>query len=145
MINDVNLHFGKAIHWKERNEWIRNCQIDHVVVGPTGVFLIETKNWKASDIEAKSFELKHQVLRSNRGLWVYLQNNYWLEKGPGIRNVIVSMKGNPSNIKLDTHIDILTPQQLPGYITGKENIFDENAIKKAVEIIKRPQYQRPQF
>jgi len=36
---------------------LKSSQIDHIVVGPTGLFLVETKNWKFSDIETKSDKL----------------------------------------------------------------------------------------
>ena len=85
VINDVNLHFQKAIHWRERNEYIKNCQIDHIVVGPTGIILVETKNWKASDIELKSDKLTHQVRRASLALWYYLKHYYHRESSPRSR------------------------------------------------------------
>ncbi len=54
LFNDVNLRFHPPIHWKEKNDYIKSSQIDHIVVGPTGLFLVETKNWKLSDIETRS-------------------------------------------------------------------------------------------
>ena len=136
-INDVNLHFRHAIHWRERDEYIRNCQIDHIVVGPTGVFLLETKNWKASDIELKSEKLKYQVRRSNHALWHYIKDYYSWNKSPKIRNVIVSMKGSPSGRKPDKYIDIVIPHRLCGYITARESILSEDAVKRLVDILSK--------
>ncbi len=134
VINDVNLHFQKAIHGRERNEYIKNCQIDHVVVGPTGIILVETKNWKSSDIELKSDELVHQVGRANRALWYYLKDYY---ESPKIQNVIVSMKGSPSGRKPDEYIDIVAPYQLCGYITSRRNELPEDMINKLVDLLDR--------
>ena len=64
VINDVNLRFSPAIRWKETGEYIQSCQIDHIVVGPTGIFLLETKNWKSSNLEMNADVLVHQVRRS---------------------------------------------------------------------------------
>ncbi|MDP2797972.1 MAG: nuclease-related domain-containing protein [Methanoregula sp.] len=50
VLNDVNLISNKYIYWKKRNEHIKTCQIDHLVIGPTGIILLETKNWKTTDI-----------------------------------------------------------------------------------------------
>ena len=145
VLNDVNLHFHRTIHWREWDEPIRNCQIDHIVVGPTGIFLVETKNWKASDIELKSYELIHQVLRSNHGLWHYIKDFYSWFKSPQIRNVIVSMKGSPSGKKLHKYIDVVTPHQLCVYITARKSVLSKDEIKKVVDIITHPRYRRPQF
>jgi hypothetical protein len=145
VINDVNLHFHRAIHWRERHEYIKNCQIDHIVVGQTGIFMLETKNWKASDVELKSDELKHQVRRSNLALWYYLKDYYWRNEWPKIRNVIVSMKGSPSGLKLDKYIDVVTPHQLCRYITARQIALSEDAVKRLVDLITRPRYYRPRF
>jgi sulfur relay (sulfurtransferase) DsrC/TusE family protein len=135
VVNDVNLHFHRAIHWRERHEYIKNCQIDHIVVGPTGMFLLETKNWKAADIELKSDTLKHQVRRSSLALWYYLKDYYWRDESPKIRNVIISMKGSFSGEKLDKFIDVVSPRQLCGYITAREIALSEDAVKKLIGII----------
>ena len=135
ILNDVNLHFHRAFHWKERNEYIKNCQIDHVIVGPSGIFLVETKNWKSSDIELKSDKLRYQVRRSSIALWYYLKDFYWRADMPKIRNVIVSMNGSPSGWKPDKYIDIVTPNHLCKYITSRQNVLSETAIHEAVKII----------
>ena len=135
VLNDVNLQFRRAIHWRERNEYIKTCQIDHLVVGPTGIFLVETKNWKSSDIEIKSKKLIWQVRRSSLALWYYLKDYYWKGENPKIRTVIVSMHGSHSGQRLDKYIDIITPYQLCGYITGRKSILSEEAVKKILNII----------
>jgi hypothetical protein len=137
IINDVNIHFDRAIHWKKRHEYIKNCQIDHIVVGPTGIFMLETKNWKSSDIELKSDNLKHQVERSSLALWYYLKEFYWRSEWPKIRTVIVSMKGSPSERKPDKYIDIVTPHRLCEYITARKIALSEDAVHKLVRIIAR--------
>lgn len=48
VLNDISIEFSKAVHWSKYNEWVRSAQIDHVVVGPTGIFLIETDNLRPS-------------------------------------------------------------------------------------------------
>lgn len=132
VINDVNLHFSRSIHWRKYDEYIRNCQIDHIVVGPTGVFLLETKNWKSSDIEVKSEKLRHQVQRENLALWYYLKERYGK---PSIRTVIVSMKGYPSGVKPDKYIDILSLHQVNRYITRRNVTLSDDAIGRLVRLL----------
>ncbi len=135
VINDVNLHFHRAIYWREKNEYIKNSQIDHIVVGPNGIFLLETKNWKASDIDLKSDVLISQVRRSSLSLWYYLKDYYQGSERPRIRNVIVSMKSLPSSRKPDKYIDIVTPHQLCGYISSRSTVLSEEAIVKLVHLV----------
>lgn len=137
IVNDVNLHFNRAIHWKKGDEYIRNCQIDHVVVGPTGIFLLETKNWKPSDIEIKSHELKHQVGRANYALWYVLKDSYRRTEVPGIRNAVISMNGTPSGRKLDRFIDVMIPHEICDYISRREVTLSEDDVKNVIEIITR--------
>ena len=138
VLNDVNLHFHKAIHWRERDEYIKNCQIDHIVVGPTGVFLLETKNWKSSDIELKSDKLKHQVRRASLALWYFTKDYYYGKKDqPKIFNVIISLNGSPTGRKLDQYIDVISPYQLQKHIAHRDRILSDTAIDKSVKIISR--------
>jgi hypothetical protein len=140
VLNDVNLRFDRAIHWWKHDEYIRTCQIDHIVAGPTGIFLLETKNWKSPDIEIKSDKLIHQVQRSALALWYFTKDYYWMDKQPKIRSIVVSLKGTASGRRLDKYIDVVTPGWLCNYITRRETILSEEAVKKFVDIIskKRP-------
>ncbi|MGA2121505.1 MAG: nuclease-related domain-containing protein [Methanoregula sp.] len=145
VINDVNLYFQKAIHWRERNEYIKNCQIDHIVVGPTGIILVETKNWKASDIELKSDNLTHQVRRASLALWYYLKDYYQRGSSPKIQNVIVSMKGSPTGRKPDKFVDIVAPHQLCAYITSRRGQLSGDMINRLVDLLNRSPRQYPRF
>lgn len=45
LINDFSVSFFPAIYNRQDNDYIKSVQIDHILVGPSGIFLIETKNW----------------------------------------------------------------------------------------------------
>ncbi len=136
IINDVNIRFERAIYWKKYDEYIKNCQIDHIVAGPTGIFLVETKNWKRSDIEIKSNKLIHQVKRANLALWYYIKDYYRGRKDqPNVRNVIISMKGSNSGCYLDKYIDIITPSQICNYIKNRQAVLPETSVIKFVKIL----------
>jgi tetratricopeptide (TPR) repeat protein len=133
ILNDVNLRFNPAIHWK--NSWIKSSQIDHIVVGPTGVFLVETKKWKASDIQLKSEDLLFQVKRANYALWRYLLDYYRKDQLPKIWNVVVATQGSDSTSKLGQYIDVITPYQLPAYITRRQANLSKDTIENLVTIL----------
>jgi hypothetical protein len=134
ILNDVNLYFKPPVHWKGKYR-IESSQIDHVVVGPTGIFLVETKKWKASDIQIKSEDLSFQVKRANYALWRYLLDYYRKDQLPKIWNVVVATQGSELTTKLDQYIDVITPRQLPAYITRRELKLSEEMIEKLVTII----------
>jgi len=142
VLNDVNLHFSRGIHWRERNEYIKTSQIDHIVIGPTGVFLLETKNWKTSDFEIKSDKLVYQIRRSSLALWYYLKEYYRQNERPKIRNVIISMQGPYPGRKLDKYIDVVTPDQLCEYITIRNITQSADSVNKLVEILSKNQINR---
>lgn len=134
VLNDVNLVFNKYIYWRERKEHIKTCQIDHIVVGPTGIFLLETKKWKISDIGNKSDDLKHQVRRAGYALWYFMKDDYW-GKMPKVWSVVVSMHGSLPDQRIDNYIDVISPHRLCGYIANRERILSEDAIHKLIRII----------
>ncbi|MBK7290418.1 MAG: NERD domain-containing protein [Chitinophagaceae bacterium] len=45
LINDFALTFHPAIYNRQENDYIKSIQIDHLLVTPSGIFIIETKNW----------------------------------------------------------------------------------------------------
>lgn len=138
VLNDVNLRFDRAIHWRKYNEYIKTCQIDHIVAGPTGIFLLETKNWKASDIEIKSDKLVHQVQRAGLALWYYTKDNYHgKNEQPQFRSVVISLNGTSSVRKLNPYIDVITPYQACKYIANRETILSEEAVNKFVKNLSR--------
>lgn len=137
LFNDVNLRFHPPIHWREKNDYIKSSQIDHIVVGPTGLFLVETKNWKFLDIETKSDKLVYQVRRSSLALWFYLRKNYARYDVPKTRNVVVSVQGCRPGQKLDPYIDITIPNRLCEYITTRTNTLPVDAVDRLVAVIGR--------
>jgi len=137
LFNNVNLRFHPPIHWREKNDYIKSSQIDHIVVGPTGLFLVETKNWKFSDVETKSNKLVYQVRRSSLALWFYLRKNYARYDVPKTRNVVVSVQGCRPGQKLDPYIDITTPNRLCEYITTRTNTLPADAVDRLVAVIGR--------
>jgi len=136
IMNGVNLTFFDPIYWYKRKEQKGYCSIDLIVIGPTGLFLIGTRNWKGSDIEIKTGDLKSQVRFVNYALWCYLKDEYRIyQMNPKIRCVIVSLQGTHPDLRIDRSIDMITPDRLPEYITARETKFSKFAIRRLIHAI----------
>ena len=73
IINDVRKSFNPPIFNRNENDRIFSIQVDHIVVGPTGIFVIETKYWSQKSIENSSlFSPIQQLKRSSYALFVLL-------------------------------------------------------------------------
>jgi hypothetical protein len=136
IMNGVNLHFFDPIYWYKRKEQKGYCSIDLIVIGPTGLFLVGTRNWKGSDIEIKTGDLKSQVRFVNYALWCYLKDEYRIyQMNPKIRCVIVSLHGTHPDLRIDKSIDMITPDRLCEYITARETKFSKFAIRRLIHAI----------
>jgi hypothetical protein len=135
ILNDVNIRFRKAVYWKRYRKKIRTCQIDHIVIGPSGLYLLETKNWKRSDIQNKSGDLAYQVNKANYMLWRHLKENYRYNETPSIRNVVVSMQGSPTDQRIDPYITVLSPDRLCRFLTKPPAQLSEEDIHALIHLI----------
>ncbi|MDD5144061.1 nuclease-related domain-containing protein [Methanoregula sp.] len=136
IMSGVNLRrFDTAYWWRKKDE-IRFQQIDPVVIGPTGLFLIGTKNWSGADIELKTGDIKRQVKVATHALWVYMKDEYrFYERNPKIRCVIVSTQGSHPDLKLDKDIDVITLNRLIEYITQWEKILTPLNVERLTHVI----------
>jgi len=146
VINDVNLRFERALRWSVTREYIKTCQIDHIVVGPTGIFLLETKNWTAANMVVNSDALIHQVRRSNYALRHFIQQHYGYWELPYVRNVGISLNQKTgADQSLDRYINISSPDRICNYITRRKPELSKDAVEKFIRVVTRPQYIRPRF
>jgi len=146
VINDVNLRFQKALRWSVTQEYIKTCQIDHIVAGPTGIFLLETKKWTAANMAANSDALIHQVRRSNYALRRFIQQHYNYWELPYVRNVVISTNQKTGTVQnLDRYIDISSPEWICNYITRRKPELSKDAVDRFIRVVTRPQYTRPRF
>lgn len=77
LLNDVSLELDDYIRFD--NSYLKSAQIDHLVVGPSGVYVIETKNWSAGFVQQKfsggNFTPYDQIRRGNYLLYKYLNGS----------------------------------------------------------------------
>lgn len=133
LINDYTLNFHPAIYNRQEDDYIKSIQIDHLLVTPSGLFLIETKNW--SEKSLASLDLRspvQQVKRTNFALFktltdnissgrLRLQQHHWGDRKIPIRNLIVLTNSKPNNEF--QYVKVLTISELLNYIGYFKPIF----------------------
>jgi len=126
VINDFYTSFRKAIYRKEQDDYIQTIQIDHIVIGPSGVFVIETKNWNQQTIEEQNhWGPVEQVRRAGYVIFVLLNSDdgnilrsikkaLWGQKKISVRSILAM-----TNEKLNgefKYVKVLKPNELLSYI-----------------------------
>jgi len=146
IINDFRESFSPPIYNKNENDRIYSIQIDHIVIGPTGVFIIETKYWSQKSIDSNFlFSPVKQLKRSSYALFILLNgtvrdrtpsvfSNNWGQFKISISNILLMM--NSSTDQQFQYIKILTEKNLINYITKGRIIFNDEQIKYLVKILK---------
>lgn len=133
LINDFNLRFNPALFNRQENDYIKSIQIDHLLIAPSGIFLIETKNWSESSVA--NLDLRspvQQVKRTNFALFkvlteaisggrIRLGTHHWGDKRIPIRNLIVLTNSKPT--EEFQYVKVLTVSELLGYVRYFKPIF----------------------
>ncbi len=129
-INNVNIELSNPIYLPSENDRIFSFQIDHVVVGPGGVFAIETKHWGQESIASRDlFSPVKQVRRSGYALFRVINNatdngfirldDSWGDRAISVRNMIVFTASFVQ--KKYKHVKLSDLASMNGYI----QYFDE--------------------
>lgn len=145
LINNFSVSFSPATYNRQENDYIKSVQIDHILVGPSGIFLIETKNWSEKSLENMSLHSPvQQIKRASYVLFKLLNNemsnyhlrldrHHWGDKKISIKNLIVM-----TNIKPQEEfqfVKILTLKELLGYINYFKPVFSINETQRIADFI----------
>lgn len=143
LINDFNLKFKKPIYNKSKGKRIYSIQIDHLLISPAGIFIIETKNWSKASLN--NYNLRspvEQIHRSSYALFVIINNikklrkigrHHWGENQIVLRNLIVMTYNKPkTNFKF---VKILKLNELNGYISYFDKLYSENDVNRIADVL----------
>jgi hypothetical protein len=124
LINDFRMGFSPPIYNRNENDFIKSIQVDHLLVGPSGVFIIETKNWSEQSLYSVNLRSPiSQVKRTSFALFMVLNNNvssmtlnhhHWGMRKIAIKNLVVFINQKPR--AQFQYVKVLTLNQLLGYI-----------------------------
>jgi len=145
LINDFDITFFNAIYNKRDNEYIKSVQIDHILVGPSGIFIIETKNWSEKSIENLNLRSPvDQIRRASFILFQFLNNDignfhlnlgkhHWGDKKISIKNVIVLINTRPQGEF--QYVKVVTLNELLSYINYFKPVFSQDETQRIADFL----------
>ncbi|MCC5925918.1 MAG: NERD domain-containing protein [Bacteroidetes bacterium] len=136
LINDFSVTFNPPIFNRKNNDRIVSIQVDHLLIGPAGVYIIETKNWGAQSVQ--NLDLRSpvdQIKRSSYALFVSLNSasdvglaqHHWGRKRVPIRSIIAMTNSMPR--EEFQHVKVLSISKINAYITYFEPIFSNTEVE----------------
>ena len=145
LINDFTLYFEKPIYYRQENAYIKSIQVDHLLISPSGVFIIETKNWSEESINNLSLRSPvDQIRRSSFVLFKILSeessnsifsfnSHHWGARKIPIRNLIVLINRKPK--EEFQYVKVLTLIELTGYVKYFKPIFSNEETEEIAEYL----------
>ncbi len=122
--------------------------LDHIVIGPNGIFVIETKNYKGFFIiEDKEWYYKgkytkkarsqpgKQVITNSMSLRKFLMDNNLNMKGVWIDSIVTLINKNFKIAQKPRYYKVLFPSTIPKFIQNSNRKIDNNILKEAILLI----------
>ena len=134
VFNEYKFKLPKSVYSKSTNSYVRSCKIDHLVIGPTGIFIIETKNWSAERLRTAKFTPHRQVDNAGLVFYIFLSKKFRRRKFPNYK--VVVMLGNVPKIKYP-YVSQLSLNELNSHILDKRGYLTLEDINKIVKWLYR--------
>ncbi|MFE3845715.1 nuclease-related domain-containing protein [Thermoplasmatota archaeon] len=136
LICNVKISFNHWIYYRGKRN-LREAQMDFVVVGPTGIYIIEVKNWSNETLRNhKRFSPHEQVDRAGKLLWRHLKNHTIFYK-PRITKVLVPIQHNIEYNSYYKSVLIRDVQNLSSFIEdNKRYPLSEKKVGHIVSILR---------
>ena len=131
VINDVRIRLDSGMQFD--GEWLESAQIDHLVISPAGIFVIEAKSWSKEFVgNGNYFDPYQQVKRSSYLCYKLLE--YKLQ-GAKVRSVI-AYRGAIPDKPSDSYAKVLQFREVNGYILRfKEKRLIDEQMKDLAEYL----------
>jgi len=112
------------IRWKKYGEYVKSCKIDHVVVGPTGIFLIETKNWSPQTMLTSRFTPHKQIDRAGYIFFIQMMDHF--ERKFPVYQIVATYRQLPQ-IPYD-YVTQLTIRELVDHIHRRQGRLNRSDV-----------------
>jgi len=111
LINDLHLHYDRDIPFED--SYLKTAQLNHLLIGPTGVYAIETRNWSRS--VAADGDEADPVLQVTRAS--FLCSRILKEAGcDQIVRSVVACDGAPPTRSGGAHVAVMPTARLLAYV-----------------------------
>ena len=120
-----------AITHQKTSDSFKSCHIDYFVIGPTGVFVIEAKDW---DDELFTLKVPH-IETEKAGLLVYIKLKNHITDHIPIYNIVVTL--NQAPLIRYGRVRQLFVWRLTTFIYGQEDRLSKSDIRKIKRVIMR--------
>jgi hypothetical protein len=124
--------------------------LDHIVIGPNGIFVIETKNYKGfyivkdkewyykngSHIKKARSKPGKQVITNSMSLRKFLMDNNINMDGVWIDSIVTLINKNFKIEQKPRHYNVLFPSTIPKFIQNSNKKIDKDILKEAILLIK---------
>jgi len=152
LINDFSVSFSPPIFNKQGKDYIKSIQIDHILIAPSGIFLIETKNWSEKSLENERLRSPvQQIRRTSFALYKLLNNevgnynlrldrHHWGGKKLSVKNLIVMINNIPQGEF--QYVKVLTLSELFGYINYFKPTLSVNETQRIADFLLRINEQK---
>ncbi len=124
VFNDVCIDLGRAAYSKRRGEYVRRAQIDHVVVGHKGIYLLETKNWSEATFRSRWGEAHDQADRAGFAFWVAMARSF--DAKPSFTSVVVTTRPMPT--VRDEYVRQVAVNDLVDFIWKRQAKIDDRKV-----------------
>jgi len=145
IFNDLFFKLDHGVNFN--GTFLKSAQIDHLVIGPSGIYVIETKNWSEAYVkkvfENGSYTPYDQIKRSSYAVYRHLnsskygnvfQKAYYSLAKKEIKVIsIIAITGSKIPLQDKGFVKVLFPNQLSGYISERENILSNEMIENLVK------------
>lgn len=133
VMNDVSVETDRWM-WDGKDHR-QSAQIDHLVVGPTGVFVIEDKRWSANfAVNGHYYDPLEKVKWAGKLCYRLLSG--FIGSRLKVRQIIATSGSLPSKPP-DSYAKVLAPERVCGYIQWFQPILDDGDIRTVVSVLQR--------
>jgi len=145
LINDYRRFFTHPIYNRQNKDAIHSIQIDHLLIGPAGLFIIETKNWSLKSMERVDFfSPVEQVKRAGFAIFVFLNKSLqghfysnfydnWGQEKVSPKQIVVSLhKKNHENFQ---YVKVLSLEDLIPYIQNSKREFSQPQVDELFKVL----------
>ena len=132
ILSGLRIGLTHFITYKEKSR-LRSAQMDFVLVGPIGVYMIEVKNWSNYFAKTHHKSPHEQTDKAGLVLWVKLQNMF-----PNIRvtNVLLSIQDNLQYDKQYKAVYVCSLDGIIPFLKKREITLNRRQVSKVVEFLK---------